>query len=74
MVITIKTLDTNKKIITSGESALEALAEIEFVLISPHKMGSYDDDKSIVDYQRATTEFIESAKYVGNDRLERPRR
>lgn len=55
-------LNTNKKIIISGESALEALAEIEFILISLHKMGSYYSDKPIADYQRATTYFIDNEK------------
>lgn len=55
-------LNTNKKIIISGESALEALARIEFILISLHKMGSYYSDKPIADYQRATTDFIDNEK------------
>lgn len=55
-------LDTNKKIIISGESALEALAEIEFILISLHKMGSYYSDKPLADYQRATTDFIDNER------------
>jgi hypothetical protein len=55
-------LDTNKKIIIHGESALEALAEIEFILMSLHKMGSYYSDKPIADYQRATTDFIDNEK------------
>jgi hypothetical protein len=54
--------DSNKKIMIPGESALEALAEIEFILISLHKMGSYYSDKPLVDYQRATTEFIDNEK------------
>lgn len=55
-------LETNKKIIIPGDSALEALAEIEFILISLHKMGSYYSDKPIADYQRATTDFIDNEK------------
>lgn len=55
-------LDTNKKIIIPGESALEALAEIEFILISLHKIGSHYSDKPIADYQRATTDFIDNEK------------
>jgi hypothetical protein len=42
--------------------ALDALAEIEFILISLHKMGSYYSDKPIADYQRATTDFIDNEK------------
>ncbi|KQW09985.1 MULTISPECIES: hypothetical protein [Pseudomonas] len=55
-------LERNKEIVISGESALEALAEIEFILISLHKMGSYYGDKPIEKYQRATTEFIDNEK------------
>lgn len=55
-------LDTNKRIIIPGESVLEALAEIEFILISLHKIGSYYNDKPIADYQRATTDFIDNEK------------
>jgi hypothetical protein len=55
-------LETNKKITIPGESALEALAEIEFILISLHKMGSYYSDKPVADYQRATTDFIDNEK------------
>lgn len=55
-------LDTNKKIITPGEFVLEALAEIEFILISLHKIGSYYNDKPIADYQRAATNFIDNEK------------
>lgn len=55
-------LDTNKKIIIPGESALEVLAEIEFILISLHKIGSYYSDKPLADYQGATTDFIDNEK------------
>jgi hypothetical protein len=55
-------LDTNKKIIIPGKAALEALAEIEFILISLQKIGSYYSDKPVADYQRATTEFIDNEK------------
>jgi hypothetical protein len=54
--------DSNKKIMIPGESALEALADIEFILISLHNMGSYYSDKPLADYQRATTEFIDNEK------------
>jgi hypothetical protein len=54
-------LDTNKEIILPGKCALEALAEIEFILISLHKIGSYYNDNPIADYQRATT-FIDNEK------------
>jgi hypothetical protein len=55
-------LEKNKKIVIPGESALEVLAEIEFILISLHKMGSYYSDKPTEEYQRATTEFIDNEK------------
>lgn len=55
-------LDNNKKIIIDGEDALEALADIEFILISLHKMGSYYSDKPVEDYQKATTNFIDNEK------------
>ncbi|WP_248744490.1 MULTISPECIES: hypothetical protein [unclassified Pseudomonas] len=55
-------LETNKKIELKGEDALEALAELEFILISLHKMGSYYSDKSVEDYQKATTNFIDNEK------------
>ncbi|MFJ2358342.1 hypothetical protein [Pseudomonas fluorescens] len=53
-------LETNKKIALNGEDALEALVDIEFILISLHKMGSYYSDKPIEDYQKATTDFIDN--------------
>lgn len=48
-----------QKIILTGEDALEALANIEFILISLHKMGSYYSDKPVEEYRKATTEFID---------------
>lgn len=55
-------LENNKTIVLSGEAALEALAEIEFILISLHKMGSYYSDKKAEEYQRVTTEFIDNER------------
>ncbi|MEB0207262.1 hypothetical protein [Pseudomonas sp. CCC3.1] len=52
-------IEANKKITLSGESALKALAELEFILISLHKIGSYYIDKSTDKYQHATTKFID---------------
>ncbi|SCZ27301.1 hypothetical protein SAMN03159313_2183 [Pseudomonas sp. NFIX46] len=40
-------LENNKTIEINGEDALEVLAEIEFILISLHKMGSYYCDKPV---------------------------
>ncbi|MCI9877754.1 MULTISPECIES: hypothetical protein [Pseudomonas] len=53
-------LEKNKKIILTGEDALEALANIEFIMISLHKMGSYYSDKPVEKYRKATTEFIDN--------------
>ena len=53
-------LETNKTIALNGGDALEVLADIEFILISLHKMGSYYSDKPIEDYQKATTDFIDN--------------
>jgi len=53
-------LEKNKKIILTGEDALEALANIEFIMISLHKMGSYYSDKPVEEYRKATTEFIDN--------------
>ncbi|NBF06495.1 hypothetical protein GV819_29890 [Pseudomonas sp. Fl5BN2] len=53
-------LESNRTITLSGEQALQALAELEFVLISLHKMGAYYMDKPVADYQRATTDFIDN--------------
>ncbi|WP_122468830.1 hypothetical protein [Pseudomonas viridiflava] len=55
-------LESNRKISLSGDEALEILADIEFILISLHKMGSYYQDKPIEDYQKATTDFIDNEK------------
>ena len=54
-------LEQNKKIVLTGEEALEALKEIEFILISLHKMGSYYAEKpgALEEYRRATTDFID---------------
>jgi hypothetical protein len=55
-------LDSNKKIIIPGEILLEALTEVEFILISLHKMGSHYQDKPTKEYYRATTHFIDDEK------------
>ena len=53
-------LEKNKKIILTGEDALEARANIEFILISLYKMRSYYSDKPVEEYRKATTEFIDN--------------
>ena len=50
----------NNSITLSGDSALEALAELEFMLISLHKIGSYYMDKPAEEYNAATTAFIDN--------------
>lgn len=55
-------LETNKLIVIPGEALLEVLAEIEFMLISLHKMGSYYGDKPVEEYHRETTEFIDEER------------
>jgi hypothetical protein len=53
-------LEKNQTIEINAEDALEVLAEIEFILISLHKIGSYYCDKPVNDYQKATTDFIDN--------------
>ena len=55
-------LEQNKKIVLTGEEALDALAEIEFILISLHKIGSFYADKpeALDEYRRETTDFIDN--------------
>jgi len=65
-------LEANKKIVISGELLLEALAHIEFILISLHNMGSYYHEKPTKDYQRATTDFIDNENVTA--KLENVRR
>jgi len=65
-------LEKNKTISIPGEEALEALKEIEFILISLHKIGSYYADKPKEDYERSTTEFID--KQLVTQRLAKIRR
>ena len=55
-------LEKNKEISLSGESALEALADLEYILISLHKIGSYYEGKSLDEYRRETTDFIDDER------------
>lgn len=54
-------LEQNKNIALSGEEAMDALREVEFILISLHKMGSYYGEKpgAAEEYRKATTDFID---------------
>lgn len=55
-------LDSNKEILIPGETLLDALTEVEFILISLHKMGSHYQDKPAEEYYRATTDLIDNEK------------
>ena len=49
----------NKRILLTGEEAVAVLKEINLILISLHKMGSYYADKDEVEYGAETTRFID---------------
>ena len=49
----------NQKIMYSGDKMLLVLQEIEFMLLSLHKIGSYYFDKDRREYERETTDFID---------------
>ncbi|MCT4597249.1 MAG: hypothetical protein N4A50_05150 [Vallitalea sp.] len=56
----------NEEIILSGNRLIDALKEIEIILISLHKMGSYYGDKLVedeskvrIEYEKETTKFID---------------
>jgi hypothetical protein len=52
----------NEKIILSGEEAISVLKEINLILISLHKIGSYYIGKEKVEYERETNRFIDDWK------------
>jgi hypothetical protein len=54
-------LEQNEKIVLTGTEALDVLKEIEFILISLHKMGSFYAEKpgALEEYRKATTDFID---------------
>ena len=54
-------LRQNQKITLTGTAALDALKELEYMLISLRKMGSYYGEKpnSTDEYRKATTDFID---------------
>lgn len=53
--------EQNKEILVTAEEVLNALKEIEFILISLHKIGSYYAEKpgALEEYRKATTDFID---------------
>lgn len=55
-------MEGNKKIILTGNEAIEILKEIEVILISLHDMGSYYMDKDTKEYEKETTRFIDEGK------------
>ncbi|MEI5908200.1 hypothetical protein WAK64_14165 [Bacillus spongiae] len=63
-------LEKNKSITYSGERIIDALKEVELILISLHKMGSYFGEKFLEDgeaqhraeYEKETTHFIDDWK------------
>lgn len=63
-------MKANEQIVLSGNDAIELLKEIELILISLHKMGSYYAikyqegilDRESGEYERETTRFIDEWK------------
>ncbi|MFW6764479.1 hypothetical protein ACODTN_16970, partial [Acinetobacter pittii] len=61
-------LEANKKLVYSGDEVLSVLQEIEFILISLHKIGSYYAETlpdSYEEYAKETTNFIDSNNVCG---------
>ena len=62
-------LDANKKICLTGDELIDALKEIEFILISLHKMGAYYADdyaaNNTAEYEQETTKFIDDQNVTG---------
>lgn len=52
----------NEKIVLSGDEAISILKELEFMLISLHKMGSYYMDRTREEYEAETCRFIDEEK------------
>lgn len=52
----------NEQIVLSGDEVIEALKEINVILISLHDMGSYFIGKDIQEYEKETTRFIDEWK------------
>lgn len=56
-----KVIDVNKHVTYDGREMLSVLQEIEYILISLHKMGSYYFDKDRRLYEEETTKFIDDS-------------
>ncbi len=55
-----KVSNKNKQVTYKGEDMLLVLQEMEYMLISLHKMGSYYRDKERRYYEEETTKFIDN--------------
>ena len=55
-------LDENQIISLTGEEAVAALKEINFILISLHKIGAYYADKDPTEYAQETCRFLDEEK------------
>lgn len=55
-------LEDNKEITLTWNESIKILKEIEYTLISLHKIGSYYFDKNIEEYRKETTRFIDEKK------------
>lgn len=53
--------EENKEITYKGEEMIAALQEMEYILISLHRMGSYFSDKERNSYTEETAEFIDNS-------------
>lgn len=53
--------EINNRITFDGNKMLHVLQEIEFMLISLHKIGSYYFDKDECEYAKETTSFIDNS-------------
>lgn len=56
-----KLQDVNRQVTYKGEEILSVLKEIEFLLISLHKIGSHYSDKDVRSYEEETTKFIDNS-------------
>ena len=54
--------EMNNRITFNGNQMLQVLQEIEFMLISLHKIGSYYFDKDECEYAKETTNFIDNSQ------------
>jgi hypothetical protein len=55
-------LPANGKICLTFEEAISVLRELEVVVVSLHKMGSFYADKDRLAYERETTRFIDEER------------